>query len=155
AFAKVQRPGCRRPSGCLNGLVSLLLSPVRLLETGKRPYKEDEVTMVKLAWRFSLVAVLVSAVYVTTAAGWSYYATREAVDTVLREAARRYRTPLATETFTDTMGADVRERVMRGAGREGFHVQERDVLVSARGGAISATVHYSYPVIRYGDKDIL
>ena len=111
--------------------------------------------MVKFASRLMLVAAIAWTGYVATEAGWRHYATQDAVDAVLREAATQYRIPLATESFTDTMRADVCDRVARGAGRDGLLVQASDVAVSARAGAISATVHYSYPVIRLGGKDIL
>ena len=104
--------------------------------------------MVKFAWRLMALVAFGWAAYVVAEAGWTYYATRDAVDTVLREATARYRTPLRTGTFTDSMLTEVRDWVARDAARSGVPVHARDVAVSATAAGISATVHYSYPVIR-------
>ena len=101
------------------------------------------------------LAVLGWAGYTVAGAGWTYYAIQENVDKVLREASGRYRTALQTGTQTDTMARDIRGAIALNARRDGLAVQEADIQVSASGATISATVQWSYPVIRYGGSDLL
>jgi hypothetical protein len=100
------------------------------------------------------VAALGCVGYVAAQAGWTYYATRDAVDRALLEAAAIYEAPLRSGTFTEAMLAEVRDRVVRNAGRD-LPVQAADVAVSATVAGFSATVHYDLPLISHGGKDIL
>jgi hypothetical protein len=111
--------------------------------------------MFKAARRIVILAVVGWIGYVGVAAAWTYSATRDAVDKALFEAASRYRTPLKTGTFTETMLTDVRESVARQAGQSGFPIDATDVAVSASVLGLSATVRYSYPLITRGGTGIL
>jgi hypothetical protein len=111
--------------------------------------------MLKVARRIAILAVLGWIGYVAVAAAWTYNATQDAVDKALLEAASRYRTPLRTGTFTETMLADVRERVAREAEQTGLAIDAKDVAVSASPVGLSASVRYSYPLITHGGTGIL
>lgn len=111
--------------------------------------------MLKVVRRFVILAVLGWVSYVGIAASWTYSATRDAVDKALFDAASRYRTPLRTGTFTETMLADVRESVAREAGRSGFPIDATDVAVSASAQGLSASIRYSYPLITHRGTGIL
>jgi hypothetical protein len=111
-------------------------------------------TMIKFARKLMVVAVLGWVGYVAAQAGWTYYATRDAVDRALLEAAATYQAPLRSGTFTEEMLAKVRNRVVQSAG-QGLPVQAADVAVSATVAGFSATVHYDLPLITHRGKDIL
>jgi hypothetical protein len=111
--------------------------------------------MVKFARRFMILAVFAWAGAVAAQAYWTYYATRDAVDRALLEAAAIYRTPLRSGTFTESMLAEVRERVARNAGQDRFPIHATDVDVSATAAGFAATVHYVLPLITHRGEGIL
>jgi hypothetical protein len=111
--------------------------------------------MLKVVRRFVILAVIGWVAYVVVAASWTYSAAGDAVDKALFDAASRYRTPLRTGTFTESMLADVRESVAREAGRSGFAVDATDVAVSASALGLSASIRYAYPLITHRGTGIL
>jgi hypothetical protein len=111
--------------------------------------------MTRFLWRLTLVAAIGWAGYIAAHASWTYVATRDAIDSAVREAASRYRSPLTTGRFTDTMLAEVRDSVVQVAGQGGLPVQAGNVAVRASVTGISATVHYFYPVITLQGMDFV
>jgi hypothetical protein len=111
--------------------------------------------LTKSVRRVLLVVGLGWAGYIAAQAGLTYFATRDAVDSAVREAATRYRRHLTAGVFTDTMLAEVRDSVARVAERGGLPVQARDVTVTANGSGIWATVHCAYPIFKHQGTDFL
>ena len=111
--------------------------------------------MLRLLRRLTLVAAISWAGYLAAHAGWTYFETRDAVHSAVRDAANRYRNPLATGQFTDTMLADVHHSVMLVAWRGGLPIQAGDVAMRAGFNGISATVQYFYPLITLQGKGFL
>jgi hypothetical protein len=111
--------------------------------------------LTKSVRRLLIVVGLGWAGYIAAQAGVTYFATQDALDAAVREAATRYRRPLAAGVFTDTMLAEVRASVARVAERGGLPVQAGDVTVTANGSGISATVRCSYPVFKHQGTDLL
>jgi hypothetical protein len=95
--------------------------------------------------------------YTVAAAGWSYLATQEMVDKILRDASARHRAAFATgnQAAVDALAEYVRAAILLGAARDGLRMDERDVTVSANSAGLSATVGWSYPIISYQSSDIL
>ncbi len=108
-------------------------------------------------WWVIFVAALGWIGYTVASAGWTYYATQELVDRVLRESSGRHRNAFATGTQTalDALTTEVRNSIVVASRRELFPVQDEDVSVSANSAGISATVKWSYPVVSYGGRDVL
>ena len=110
---------------------------------------------------FSLWVICLGALgwagYMMATAGWSYFATQEMVDKVLREAAGRHRSALAggTPRALDELVGDVRASILLAARRDGRPIEKRSIVVSANSAAVSAAVAWSYPVITYGGEDIV
>src|SRR2546427_8128339 len=90
-------------------------------------------------------------------AGWSYFATQEMVDKVLREAAARHRSARAggTQRALDELAGDVRASILLAARRESRPIEKRNVTASATSTGVSASVGWSHPVITYGGDDLV
>src|SRR2546428_10507808 len=75
-------------------------------------------------------------------AGWSYFATQEMVDKVLREAAARHRSALVggTQRALDELVGDVRASILLAARRESRPIEKRNVVASATSTGVSASV---------------
>lgn len=103
------------------------------------------------------LAVLSWAGYTVAGAGWSYFAAQEVVDTALRNASARHRAAFATgsQVAVDALAASVRADILLAGLHEGLRMEEGDVTVSANSAGFSATIHWSYPVISYKNRDIL
>jgi hypothetical protein len=93
--------------------------------------------------------------YTLAGAGWTYFATQELVDQVLREASSRYRTAIATGSEMDGVVNHVRNSIILNARRDGLLLQEGDVQVLANSAGISATVRWPHPILTYGTDDLL
>ena len=95
--------------------------------------------------------------YTVATAGWSYFATQEMVDRVLREAAARHRSALTggTQRGLDELVRDIRASILLTARREGMRIEERSVVASANSVGASAAVAWSWPVITYGGKELI
>ena len=95
--------------------------------------------------------------YTVATAGWSYFATQEMVDKVLREAAGRHRSALAggTQRALGELVEDIRASILLAARREGMPIEKRSIVASANSAGVSASVAWSYPVITYGGQDIV
>jgi hypothetical protein len=104
-----------------------------------------------------VLAALGWAGFAVAGAGWSYFATQEMVDKVLREATGRHRAALTggTQKGLDALVADIRNSILLAARREGMPIEERRVAVSANSAGVSATVTWSHAVITYGGNDVL
>ena len=87
--------------------------------------------MITLARRLTILVALGWAGYVTVTGAWTYYATQDAIDRALADAAAVYRTPLRTGAFTLSMLDDVRDRIAQDAGRGDFPVRGASISVSA------------------------
>ena len=103
------------------------------------------------------LAVLGWAGYTIVSISWSYFTVQEFVEKALRDASSRHRAVLATgnQMAVDSLSSSVRSAILLAALHEGFHLAEGDVSVSADSAGFSATVRWSYPVVRYGDDDYL
>ena len=104
-----------------------------------------------------LLAVLGWAGYTVAGISWSYFTVQEFVEKALRDASTRHRAAFATGTqlAVDSLAASVRSAILLAALHEGLQLGEGDVGVSANSVGLSATVRWSYPVLRYGGDDIL
>jgi hypothetical protein len=123
----------------------------------KGPVEEGRGTMRlwSLARWVVVLAVLGWAGYVLTGAGWTYYATQELVDQVLREASNRYRSSITSGVDGDVVAAYVRNSIVLNARRDGLMVDEKDVSARSNAAGISASVRWSYAILSHGGADIL
>jgi hypothetical protein len=104
-----------------------------------------------------VLGVLAWAGYTVAAAGWNYLTTQEIVDKALREASGRHRAAFAigSQIAVDALDTHVRNAILLDARHGGIPLDAEDVSVSANSAGISATVHWSFPVITYRGQNIL
>jgi len=105
-----------------------------------------------------VLGVLGWAGYLAASVGWNYLATQQVVDQALLEASAQHRAIFSTGTQTNiaTYINSIRAGILYRALHEGLAIDENDVMVSANQAGLSATVHWSYPVIAYrGDAYIV
>lgn len=104
-----------------------------------------------------VLGVLVWAGYTVAAASWNYLTTQEIVDKALREASGRHRAAFAigSQIAVDALDTHVRNSILLDARHGGIPLQQEDVSVSANSAGLSATVHWSFPVITYQGRDIV
>ena len=111
--------------------------------------------MIRVARWVIVLGAVGWACYAFGEATWTYFATQEIVDSVLREAARRYHDSLSTGSQPDALAGYVRSSIVATARRDGFALQDTDVQASVGSGGISASVHWGHPLIRYNGADLL
>jgi hypothetical protein len=104
-----------------------------------------------------VLGILAWAGYTVAGAGWNYLTAQEIVDKALREASGRHRAAFAigSQLAVDALDTHVRNSILLDARHGGIPLQEEDVTVSANSAGISATVHWSFPVIAYQGRNIL
>jgi len=103
------------------------------------------------------LAVLGWAGYTIVSITWSYFTVQEFVEKALRDASARHRAAFVTgsQVAVDSLASSVRSAILLAALHEGLQFGEGDVSVSANSAGLSATVRWSYPVVRYEGDDIL
>lgn len=104
-----------------------------------------------------VLGILAWAAYSVAGAGWNYLSTQEIVDKNLREASGRHRAAFAvgSQLAVEALDTHVRSSILLDARHSGIPLQEEDVSVSANSAGISATVHWSFPVITYRGRNVL
>ena len=107
-----------------------------------------------LRWLIFL-GIFAWAAYSLSLAGWSYFKTDEVVEQALRESLGRHRSAMTSGSGLAEVAADIRASIVRAARKEGLAIDNGNVEVSADRAMLSATVRWSYPLISYGDRDML
>ncbi|HXJ84438.1 MAG TPA: hypothetical protein VMS64_37845 [Candidatus Methylomirabilis sp.] len=101
------------------------------------------------------LAVLAWAGYTAIGLGLSYFSVQEMIDTALREASAKHRAAFAagSQVSVDTLLESVRAAILLAALHDGLRIDRENVSVSANQAGLSATVHWSVPIVSYQGTD--
>ena len=87
--------------------------------------------------------------YTAIGLGLSYFSVQEMIDTALREASPKHRAAFAmgSQASIDSLLESIRASILLAALHDGLRIDRENVNVSANQAGLSATVHWSVPIV--------